>query len=121
MLSKKFYVASSVLISFLLTACVSNSSTLPVLARSDATYETTGIGSSKQKAQKEALQIAQKQCAYKKPVILSDHYTYNGVLDEKTGRMIEQGIGVVGAIFGTSSPKLSRNDDYEYTIKFRCE
>lgn len=47
--------------------------------------------------------------------------TYNGILNERTGRMIEQGVSVAGAIFGQSAPKLSRDDDFEYTVKFRCQ
>lgn len=42
-------------------------------------------------------------------------------LDENTGRMIGQVGAVVGSIFGTGSPNLSRDDDYEYMIKFRCQ
>ena len=38
-----------------------------------------------------------------------------------TGRMIEQGVSVAGAYFGQSAPKLSRDDDFEYAIKFRCQ
>ena len=44
----------------------------------------------------------------------------NGVIDERTGRMIEQGASVVGAVFGQATPNLSRDDDYEYQIKFQC-
>ena len=37
------------------------------------------------------------------------------------GRIIEQGAKVVGTILRTGSPKLSRDDDYEYFIKFKCQ
>lgn len=104
----------------LLSACAGQSG-LPVLTRSDASHETTGLGETKAKAQAAALEVAKKQCGHKTPIIISDKYTYNGLWDEKTGRMIEQGAGVVGAIFGKNTPRLSRPDDYEYTINFRCK
>lgn len=105
---------------FALTACQSTP-TAPVMARADNTFETTGLGSSKAKAQQNALNSAKKQCGLKTPIILTDTSTYNGVIDEKMGRVIEQGVGVVGAIFGTDTPNLTRDDDYEYHIKFRCQ
>lgn len=105
-----------------LTACASTSSTNPVIMRADSTLETTGLGETKLKAQEVALTTAKKQCGGKSVVVIEDQITYNGVLDEKTGRVIEQGMGVVGAIFGNpiGLPKLSRNDDYEYQLKFQC-
>lgn len=103
-----------------LTACQSTP-TAPVMARADSTFETTGLGSSKVKAQQNALNSAKKQCGSKTPIILADSSTYHGVIDEKMGRVIEQGVGVVGAIFGTDTPNLTRDDDYEYHIKFRCQ
>lgn len=103
-----------------LTACASTSDTSPVITRQDGTKETTRLGSTKAKAQQAAITAANKQCGNKSVIVLSDSSTYNGVLDEKTGRMIEQGVGVVSAVFGKATPNLSRNDDYEYTIKFQC-
>lgn len=104
----------------LLSACASTTSTSPVLTRADGTFETTGLGTTKLKAQEAALSAAKKQCGTRSPVIISDKTTYNGVLDERTGRMIEQGASVVGAVFGQATPNLSRDDDYEYQIKFQC-
>lgn len=104
----------------LLSACASTSNTSPVLTRADGLHETTGLGATKLKAQEAALAAAKKQCGIRSPIIVSDKATYNGVLDERTGRMIEQGVSVVGAVFGQAAPNLSRNDDYEYQIKFQC-
>lgn len=103
-----------------LTACQSMSAS-PVLKRADHVFETTGIGKSKTIAQKQALYTANKQCGLRSAIILSDTTTYNGVLDEKTGRLIDQGVGVVGAVFGVHTPTIARNDDYEYHIRFRCQ
>lgn len=93
----------------------------PVIARADATFETTGLGATKLKAQETALTAAKKQCGLKTPTIIEDKITYNGVLDEKTGRMIEQGVGIIGSVLGKVTPDLSRDDDYEYYIKFKCQ
>lgn len=106
----------------LLTACASTGdSTNPVITRADATHETTGLGSTKIKAQEAALATAKKQCGSKTAVIINDKHTYNGILDEKTGRMVEQGVSIAGAIFGAGVPNLSRGDDHEYHITFQCK
>lgn len=103
-----------------LSACQSTTSS-PVIQRSSGTYETTGIGSSKVKAQQNALDSANKTCRSKQVIVLNDTVKYNGILGEGAGRMIDQVGSVVGGIFGTGSPELSRDDDYEYTISFRCQ
>lgn len=105
----------------LLSACTSTSTTAPVITRTDGVHETTGLGATKTKARESALAAAKKQCDIRSPIVVSDKMTYNGILDERTGRMIEQGVSVAGAIFGQSAPKLSRDDDFEYTVKFRCQ
>lgn len=68
-----------------MTACASTP-TSPVIARTDATFETTGLGKTR---------IAAKQ--------------YNGVVDERAGRIIKQGIGMVGKVLGTGSMDLKPN------------
>ncbi|WP_201594698.1 hypothetical protein [Psychrobacter vallis] len=103
-----------------LSACQSTPSS-PVIQRANATYETTGIAETKVKAQQNALDSAQKTCRSKQVIIVNDTVKYNGILDERTGRMVGQVGAVVGSIFGTGSPDLSRSDDYEYTINFRCQ
>lgn len=116
----KFFTLTAIGSVLFLTACQSTPS-VPVIARADNTFEITGIGATKQKAQASALDDAKKHCGTKTPIIISDTTTYNGVVDEKMGRVIEQGVGVIGAVFGTATPNLSRDDDYEYHIKFRCQ
>lgn len=104
----------------ILTACASTP-TSPVIARADATFETTGLGKTKVAAKQNALTAAQKRCGLATPVVIKDEMVYNGVIDERAGRMIEQGIGVVGKVLGTGSVDLSRDDDYEYTMNFKCQ
>ncbi|WP_201574333.1 hypothetical protein [Psychrobacter sp. H8-1] len=103
-----------------LSACQSTPSS-PVIQRANSIYETTGIADTKIKAQKNAIDSAQKTCRGKQVIIVDDKVTYNGVLDERTGRMVGQAGAVIGSIFGTGTPDLSRNDDYEYKINFRCQ
>lgn len=103
-----------------LSACQSTPSS-PVIQRANSIYETTGIASTKVKAQQNALDSAKSTCRSKQVIVVDDKVQYNGILDENTGRMIGQVGAVVGSIFGTGSPNLSRNDDYEYMINFRCQ
>ena len=104
----------------LLSACQSTPSS-PVIQRANSIYETTGIAETKIKAQQNAIDSAQKTCRSKQVIIVDDNVKYNGILNERTGRMVGQVGAVVGSIFGTGSPDLSRDDDYEYTINFRCQ
>lgn len=103
-----------------LSACQSTPSS-PVIQRANSIYETTGIADTKVKAQQNAIDSAQKTCRSKQVIIVDDKVTYNGILDERAGRMVGQAGAVIGSIFGTGSPDLSRSDDYEYKINFRCQ
>lgn len=103
-----------------LSACQSTPSS-PVIQRANSIYETTGIAETKVKAQQNAIDSAQKTCRSKQVIIVDDNVKYNGILNERTGRMVGQVGSVVGSIFGTGTPDLSRDDDYEYTINFRCQ
>ena len=103
-----------------LSACQSTPSS-PVIQRANSIYETTGIAETKVKAQQNAIDSAQKTCRSKQVIIVDDNVKYNGILNESTGRMVGQVGAVVGSIFGTGTPDLSRSDDYEYTINFRCQ
>ena len=102
-----------------LSACQSTPTNLPVLQRANNTLETTGLGKSKNTAKLNALRIATEQCRGKSPIVLTDSYQYNGVLDENMGRAADQAIGMIGSVFG-SKKTLARDDDYEYTITFKC-
>ena len=103
-----------------LSACQSTPSS-PVIQRANSIYETTGIADTKVKSQQNAIDRAQKTCRNKQVIIVDDKVKYNGILNEQTGRMIGQAGAVIGSIFGTGSPDLSRKDDYEYMINFRCQ
>lgn len=102
-----------------LTACQSVPST-PIIQRTDMTYETSAFGKSKQIAQQKALDSAKKQCLTRQPIILKDELRYHGVLTERANKLLDTTAAVVGSVLGTNTPSLSRHDDYEYSIKFRC-
>ena len=102
-----------------LSACQSTPSTLPVIQRPNNVFETTGLGKTKTIARSKAISIATQQCRGKSPIVLTDTYQYNGVLDEGMGRVADQAMGVIGGLLG-SKQTISRDDDYEYTLTFRC-
>ena len=64
---------------------------------------------------------AKKTCGSRRAIVVKDEVRYNGVFNEKTGRMIDQMGSIAGAVLGTGSPNLSRDDDFEYDISFRCQ
>lgn len=118
--NKTAVLTATLAATMLLSACQSTPSS-PVIQRANATYETTGLGVTKVQAQQNALDSAKNTCRSKQVIVIEDKVKYNGILGERTGRMVGQVGAVVGSIFGTGSPDLSRNDDYEYTINFRCQ
>lgn len=100
-----------------LSACQSTSSSSPVIQRANSIYETTGMGATKVKAQQSALDSAKKTCGSRQVIIIEDKTKFNGILGERTDRVI----GQIGGIFGKVPTDTSRNDDYEYMINFRCQ
>ncbi len=113
-------LAATIIAALTLSACQSTPSS-PVIQRADSTYETTGLGETKIKAQQNAIASANQTCRNKQVIVVKDTVKYNGVLDERMGRIVGQAGAVLGTILGTGSPELSRDDDYEYTINFRCQ
>ncbi|WP_201578177.1 hypothetical protein [Psychrobacter immobilis] len=118
--NKTATITATLATALILSACQSTPSS-PVIQRANSIYETTGIADSKVKAQQNALDSAKNTCRSKQVIIVDDKVTYNGILDERAGRMVGQAGAVIGSIFGTGSPDLSRDDDYEYKINFRCQ
>lgn len=95
--------------------------TTPVMQRVNQVYETTGFGSSKVKAQRMALANAKSTCGIKSPIILTDKITYNGVLDERTDRVIQKAGQIATSVLGLGKASLASDEDYEFAITFRCE
>jgi hypothetical protein len=118
--NKTATLAATLVAALTLSACQTTPSS-PVIQRTNSLYETTGIAETKVKAQQNALDSAKTTCRSKQVIIVEDQVKYNGILNESTGRMIGQASAVLGTILGTGSPNLSRDDDYEYMISFRCQ
>ncbi|UNU73125.1 hypothetical protein LU293_08605 [Moraxella nasovis] len=113
-------VISVIAIATALTACQTAPS-VPVIERPNKVFETIGYGKTKLSARDQALTYAKSQCGNAHtPIIIKDSHQYHGVLDEKVGRVADQAISVLGGILGKSA-SISRDDDYEYTVTFRCE
>lgn len=119
--AKTATLTTALVVALMLSACQSTTPTSPVIQRANSLYETTGLGVNKIKAQQQALDSAQKTCNRKQVIVVEDKVKYNGVLNERAGRMVEQVGTVVGSVLGTGNKDLSRDDDYEYTINFRCQ
>lgn len=117
---KTAMLATSLAGALALSACQSTP-TAPVIQRANSIYETTGLGANKVTAQQNALDSAKKTCRSKQVIVVTDQVKYNGVLNERAGRMVGQVGSAVGSVFGKGKTDLSRNDDYEYLINFRCQ
>lgn len=113
-------LTATLAVALALSACQTTTLS-PVIQRADSTYETTGVSDTKAKAQQNALDSAKKTCGSRQVIVLDDQASYNGILGERAGRMIGQIGGVVGSVLGKGSPDLSREDDHEYKISFRCQ
>jgi ABC-type Fe3+-hydroxamate transport system substrate-binding protein len=105
----------------LLAACATTPNPL-VIPRENNQYDTVGIGKTRIIALNQAMQSVNTTCRSKggNPVVISDETRYNGVVSEETGRLIERVGSAVGAIAGIASPNISRDDDYQVTVHFRC-
>lgn len=106
--------------SVLLMACQSTP-TAPVMQRQNATFDVTGTGATKNKALEEALASAKKTCGLREVIVLTDQVKYNGVLGERTDRLVNKAGAVVGAVLGTAKPDLGSDEDYEYHLHFKCQ
>lgn len=106
-----------------LTACTTTPQNYLVIPREHQQYDTIGTGKSRVAALGKAMQGAEEYCTRQRatPVVIDEQTKYNGVISEQTGRVVEQVGAVVGAITGVASPQLAREDDYEVSLRFRCQ
>lgn len=118
--NKTAVLTATLVATLTLSACQSTTSS-PVIQRANSIYETTGIADTKVKAQQNALNSAKKTCRSKQVIVVNDKTTYNGLLNERADRMVGQMGAMVGSVLGNNAPDLSRDDDYEYMINFRCQ
>lgn len=106
----------------LLAGCnTTPTNTSAVIQRENSQFEVTGLGASQLAAQNAAAAAANKSCKNSSAVVVNQQSKYNGVVDEKTGRVIDQAAGVVSILTGTKTSKISRDDDYQVTLTFYCK
>ena len=119
-----FALASTVAVALALTACASNPTTSLAIQKENNQYEVTGIGKSSLISKNNAITAANNTCGKKAtPVIVNEKTEYNGalkgVVDEKTGQMIQAATTVLGTLAGKSG-SLARDEDYQTVLTFTC-
>ena len=104
----------------ILAGCAATPPGAPVIQRENNQFETTGAGKTKAVALQSAMLSANKTCGRNQTIVVKDEVKYNGLVDEKTGRLIEQVGGAIGVLTGMKNPQIARDDDYEVTVTFYC-
>ena len=119
-------LTSTFLSAIVLSACSSNptSNTL-VIQNANSQYEVTGMGKSQIIAKNNAIATANKTCGKSAaPVLVNEKTEYHGalkgVVDEKTGQMINAAAGVLGSVLGKNNT-LEKDTDYQVTLTFTCK
>ena len=119
-----FALASTVAVALALTACASNPTTSLAVQKENNQYEVTGVGKSNLISKNNAISAANNTCGKKATPVITDEKTeYNGalkgVVDEKTGQMIQAATSVLGTLAGKSG-SLARDEDYQTVLTFTC-
>lgn len=109
----------------LFAACSSNPTTTMAVQKENSLFEVTGLGKTQVISKNNAITAANKTCGSRAtPIIVDEQSAYNGalkgVVDEKTGQLIQAAANVIGNIAGKSAG-LSQDDDYQTTLTFRCQ
>ena len=74
-MTKTFTLTATIIAALTLSACQSTPSS-PVIQRADSTYETTGLGETKIKAQQNAIASANQTCRSKQVIVVKDTVKY---------------------------------------------
>ena len=106
---------------FVLSGCATTPNATTAIQRENNQFDVTGLGKTRVLAMNNAVSVANKTCKSSSAVIMNEQVKYNGIVDEKTGRMIDQAAGVFGVLTGTKTAQVSRDDDYEVTLRFSCK
>lgn len=119
--SRKWVVGASVLSIVALVGCQTTETTTLAMQKENNQYQITGIGKDKLTAQNNAVKAAQKTCSRgTSPVVTNEAVLYNGVVDEKTGKMINQA-GTIAGVFLGKDVNISQDTDYQVTLDFYCK
>ena len=123
---KKTYAAVTALsTAILMTACTSTPTKTLAVQKPNNQYEVTAVGKTSIAAKNNAIAAANSTCGKNaSPIVVDEKQEYNGVLkgvvDEKTGQMIQAAAGVLGTITGNSG-SISKDDDYQTVLTFTCQ
>lgn len=119
------WVTTSLASVLLLSACASNPTQSLAIQKPNNQYEVTAVGKTQLIAKNNAISAANSTCGKSaSPVVVDEKTEYNGalkgVLDEKTGQMVQAAAGILGSISGTNTG-LNKDDDYQTVLTFRCK
>ncbi|WP_374665041.1 hypothetical protein [Acinetobacter sp.] len=123
-MKKQILICTSIASALLLSACASTPTQSLAIQKADNQYEVTGVGKSALISKNNAISAANSTCGKNAvPVITDEKSEYNGalkgVLDEKTGQMVQAAASVLGTITGTNG-NLNKDDDYQTVLTFTC-
>ncbi|WP_180183655.1 hypothetical protein [Acinetobacter sp. YH01020] len=121
--NKTVAMVSTLSATVLLAACTSTPTKSLAIQKPNNQYEVTAVGKTSLAAKNNAIAAANSTCGKNAtPVVVDEKQEYNGVLkgvvDEKTGQMIQAAADVLGTITGNSS--ISKDDDYQTILTFSC-
>ena len=122
--NKTVAIVSTLSATVLLAACTSTPTQSLAIQKPNNQYEVTAVGKTSLAAKNNAIAAANSTCGKNAtPVVVDEKQEYNGVLkgvvDEKTGQMIQAAAGVLGTITGNSG-SISKDDDYQTVLTFSC-
>lgn len=109
------------LLSMGLTACVTQQTASLAIQHENNQYQVTGIGKDKITSQNNAIKAAQQTCKRgTSPIVSNQNTQYNGIVDEQTGKVINQA-GSIAGIFLGKDVNISQDTDYNTTLDFYCK
>lgn len=123
-MNKVLVLTSTIAATIILSACTSNPTNSLAIQKQNNQYEVTGVGKTNLISKNNAITAVNNTCGKKATAIIIDEKTeYNGalkgVVDEKTGQMIQAATSVLGTLAGKSG-SLARDDDYQTVLTFSC-
>lgn len=122
--NKTVAIVSTLSATVLLAACTTTPTKSLAIQKPNNQYEVTAVGKTSLAAKNNAIAAANSTCGKNAtPVVVDEKQEYNGVLkgvvDEKTGQMIQAAAGVLGTITGNNG-SISKDDDYQTVLTFSC-
>ncbi len=114
---KSIFITSSIG----LVACASQPTSSLAIQKENNQYQVSGIGKDKLTAQNNATKAAQATCKRgTSPIVTKQNVEYSGVVDEKTGKVINQAGSIAGILLG-KEVSISQDTDYNITLDFYCK